>query len=68
MSLTEKLIHYKHKVAGKYIPVRSDQIAKEFLKWKNISFQLKLMEIYASFIKKMTKLLLPVAIIIVLIA
>ena len=28
MSLTEKLIHYKHKVAGKYIPVRSDQITK----------------------------------------
>ena len=28
MSLKEKLIHYKHKVAGKYIPVRSDQITK----------------------------------------
>ena len=28
MSLTEKLINYKHKVAGKYIPVRSDQITK----------------------------------------
>ena len=24
MSLTEKILHYKHKVAGKYIPVRSD--------------------------------------------
>lgn len=28
MSLTEKLLNYKHKVAGKYIPVRSDQITK----------------------------------------
>ena len=28
MSLTEKILHYKHKVAGKYIPVRSDQITK----------------------------------------
>ena len=28
MNLTEKIIHYKHKVAGKYIPVRSDQITK----------------------------------------
>ena len=28
MSLKEKLLNYKHKVAGKYIPVRSDQITK----------------------------------------
>jgi len=28
MSLTEKLLNYKHKVAGKYLPVRSDQITK----------------------------------------
>ena len=28
MNLTEKLLNYKHKVAGKYLPVRSDQICK----------------------------------------
>lgn len=28
MSLEEKILNYKHKVAGKYIPVRSDQITK----------------------------------------
>ena len=28
MNLAEKLLNYKHKVAGKYIPVRSDQITK----------------------------------------
>ena len=28
MNLAEKLLNYKHKVAGKYLPVRSDQICK----------------------------------------
>ena len=28
MNLPEKLLNYKNKVAGKYLPVRSDQILK----------------------------------------
>ena len=45
--LSEKILNYKNAVASKYLPVRSDQILKEYLIWKNIFYLLRLMVKYA---------------------
>ena len=42
MSIAEKILNYKHKVAGKYIPVRSDQITKRVFEMEKYFISIKI--------------------------
>ena len=51
MNIEEKILNYKHKVAGKYLPIRSDQITKRVFEMEKY-FVSKKIDGHICFIKK----------------